>query len=40
MKKFFRYLLIFILLVTAPFIYWRFYYPVADGTQAGMLNVF
>ena len=39
-KKFFRYLLVFILLALAPFIYWRFYYTVADGTQAGMLNVF
>jgi hypothetical protein len=28
------------ILVLFPFIYWRFYYPVADGTQAGMLNVF
>jgi hypothetical protein len=39
-KKFLRYLLVFILLALVPFIYWRFYYPVADGTQAGMLNVF
>jgi hypothetical protein len=39
-KKFFRYLLVFMLLALAPFIYWRFYYTVADGTQAGMLNVF
>jgi hypothetical protein len=39
-KKFFRYLLVFILLAVVPFIYWRFFYTVADGTQAGMLNVF
>lgn len=39
-KKFFRYLIIFILLALAPFIYWRYYYTVADGTQAGSLNVF
>ena len=39
-KKFFRYLIVFILLALAPFIYWRYYYVVADGTQAGMLNVF
>lgn len=39
-RKIFRYLLVFMILVLLPFIYWRFYYPVADGTQAGMLNVF
>jgi hypothetical protein len=39
-RKFFKYLLVFMILVLLPFIYWRFYYPVADGTQAGMLNVF
>ena len=39
-RKFFKYLLVFMILVLFPFIYWRFYYPVADGTQAGMLNVF
>jgi hypothetical protein len=39
-KKFLRYLLVFVLLALVPFIYWRFYYVVADGTQAGMLNVF
>lgn len=39
-KKFFRYLIVFILLALAPFIYWRYYYTVADGTQAGSLNVF
>ena len=33
-------MLVFVLLALVPFIYWRFYYVVADGTQAGMLNVF
>ena len=39
-KKFFRYLIIVILVALVPFIYWRYFYTVADGTQAGMLNVF
>ncbi|MBU3743371.1 MAG: hypothetical protein FGM61_02330 [Sediminibacterium sp.] len=39
-KKFFRYIIVFLLLAVAPFVYWRYYYTVADGTQAGSLNVF
>ena len=39
-KKFLRYLIIVVLLALAPLFYWRYYFIVAAGTQAGTLNLF
>lgn len=40
MKKFFWTLGIVLVLGLGIFIYWRFYFVLAQGTQAGTLNIF
>jgi hypothetical protein len=40
MKKTIWLLSAILILVVVIFIYWRFYFVVADGTQAGTLNIF
>lgn len=39
MKKAFRISLIVLVLFLAIFVYWRYYFVLADGTQAGTLNI-
>jgi len=40
MKKIFVYLLLLIILITAGFIYWNYYYTYSDGSRAGLLQKF
>lgn len=40
MKKILRIVSAILLVVLAIFIYWRFYFVLAEGTQAGTLNIF
>lgn len=40
MKKILRIVSVILLVVLAIFIYWRFYFVLAEGTQAGTLNIF
>lgn len=40
MKKIFWIISAILLVVLAIFIYWRFYFVLAEGTQAGTLNIF
>ncbi len=40
MKKFFWTLGVVLVLGLSIFIYWRFYFVLAQGTQAGTLNIF
>ena len=40
MKKIFWSIAAVILVVLIVFTYWRFYFVLADGTQAGTLNIF
>ena len=39
-KKIITYIVIILLLAISVFIYWRYYFVLADGTQAGTLNIF
>ncbi|MEK7199422.1 MAG: hypothetical protein AAB212_05830 [Bacteroidota bacterium] len=40
MKKILWIVSVILLVVLAIFIYWRFYFVLAEGTQAGTLNIF
>jgi len=39
-KKVITYIVIILILLLSGFIYWRYYFVLADGTQAGTLNIF
>ena len=39
-KKIISFIIIILVLVITGFIYWRYYFVLADGTQAGTLNIF
>ncbi len=39
-KKIISFIVIVLILVITGFIYWRYYFVLADGTQAGTLNIF
>jgi hypothetical protein len=40
MKKILFYTIGIFLVILVIFVYWRFYFVLADGTQAGTLNIF
>ncbi len=40
MKKILGYTVSILVVVLVIFVYWRFYFVLADGTQAGTLNIF
>lgn len=40
MKKILGWAISILLIVLIIFVYWRFYFVLADGTQAGTLNIF
>jgi hypothetical protein len=40
MKKILGYTISILVVVLVIFVYWRFYFVLADGTQAGTLNIF
>ena len=39
-KKIITYIVVILVLLITGFIYWRYYFVLADGTQAGTLNIF
>jgi len=40
MKKILGYTISILVVVLVIFVYWRYYFVLADGTQAGTLNIF